>query len=155
MSPYFWMVLVPFCLVACWMIVRRPLRDAMEDVNFDKAREQFRYQREGLEARFLSALERTEPIEKLRWDDARWRDDVVWARDRRTRRILALVGVSFENEPFGNAYTEPPARHATALFEYRKGTWVAEGKRIDEIRPHEAFIGNQRIEPIAQPHRGL
>src|SRR5437868_1813561 len=135
MSPIVWAALVPFCVVAAWVIARRPLRDAFEDMNLDRAREQFRFQREGLEARFLTALERIDPVEKLRWDEARWRDEVVWARDRRTRRILALVGVTFENEPFGNAYTDPPARHSTALFEYRKGKWLAEGKRLDEIRP--------------------
>jgi hypothetical protein len=151
MSPMLWAALVPACCVVGWLLARRPVREAFEDLNLDRARDQFRLQREGLEARFLTAVGRLDPVEKLRWDDAEWRNEVVWARDRRTRRILALVGVSFEPESFTLEYTEPPARHATALFEYRKGKWVAEGRRIDEIRPHEAFIGNQRIEPISLP----
>ena len=62
--------------------------------------------------------------------------------------------MTFDPEPFGGDYPEPPPRHATALFEYTKGKWCAEGKRLDEIRPDEAFIRNQRIEPIAAtPHR--
>ena len=152
MSPMFWAALIPVCFAIGWLIARRPVREAFEDRNLDRARDQFRLQREGLEARFLSALARLDPIEKLRWDEADWRNEVVWARDRRTRHIIALVGVSFEPEAFAQEYTEPPARHATALFEYRKGRWVAEGWRIDEIRPHEAFIGNQRLEPISLPH---
>lgn len=154
MSPMLWAALAPCCAAVGYLVIRRPLRDALQDMNLDRAREQFRLQREGLEARFVTALGRIEPIEKVRWDDAHWRDEVVWARDRRTRRVLALVGVTFESEGFGG-YTEPPARHATALFEYRKGRWHAEGRRIDEIRPHEAFIGNLRIEPIAIPHRSV
>lgn len=148
MSPILWAALIPTGIGCGWLLIRRPLRDALEDLNLDRAREQFRIQREGLEARFVATVNRTEPVEGLRWDEAEWRDEVVWARDRRTRRILALVGVAFEPEVFGG-YSDPPARHATALFEYRKGKWVADGRRLDEIRPHEAFIGNQRLEPIA------
>ncbi len=148
MSPFLWATLIFVGLFAGWFVLRRPLRDAIEDMNLDRAREQFRLQREGLEARFVATLNREEPSEGLRWDDAEWRNEIVWARDRRTRQILALVGVIFEPEGFGG-YTDPPARHATALFEYRKGKWCAEGRRLDEIRPHEAFIGNQRFEPIA------
>ncbi len=152
MWGWLWAVLVPGCLVAAWWIVRRPLRDALEEMNVDRARDGFRLQRERLEAQFLSALGRLDPIEKLRWDDAHWRDEVVWARDRRTRRLLAMVGVSFDSESFGD-FPDCPVRHATAIFEYRKNAWVAEGKRLDEIRPDEAFIRNQRFEPLGLPHR--
>ena len=153
MSSILWAVLVPVCVLASWLIVRRPVRVALEDLSVDRGRDQFRLQREGLEARFLSALARVDPAEKLRWDDAHWRDEVVWARDRRSRHLLALVGVTFDSEPFGD-YPEPPPRHATALFEFRKGRWHADGKRLDEIRPDEAFIGNHRFEPLElQPRR--
>jgi len=151
MSPMLWALLVPVCLLAAWLIVR-PLRAIVEDLNVDRARDQFRLQREGLEARFLSAVGRLDPIEKTRWDEARWRDEIIWARDRRSRRLLALVGVTFEAELFGE-FPESPPHHATALFEYFKGTWHAEGKRLDEIRPDEAFIRNQRFEPLGLPQR--
>ena len=36
-------------------------------------------------------------------------------------------------------------RHATALFEFRKGRWHVEGKRLDEVRPDEAIGRNQRL----------
>jgi hypothetical protein len=147
MSPMLWAALIPVSALAAWLVVRRPLREAIEDLSIDQARDQFRLHREGLEARFLSALARVDPIEKLRWDEATWHNEVVWARDRRTRRLLALVGVTFEVEPFG-IDAEHPLRHSTALFEYRKGKWIAEGKRLDEIRPDEAFIRNHLFEPV-------
>ncbi len=146
----FWVLcvaLIPLGSLAAWLVVRRPMRDAIHSLSIDHARDQFRLHREGLEARFLTALARVDPIEKLRWDEATWPSEVVWARDRRTRRLLALVGVTFEVEPFG-IDAEPPVRHSTALFEFRKGKWHAEGKRLDEIRPDEAFIRNHLFEPV-------
>ena len=117
-------------------------------MHVDHARELFRQQREWLEARFLTALgRRSTPIERLRWEDAHWHDEVLWARDRQTRRLLALIGVHFDADPFDDS-PEPRPRHATALFEFRKGRWIAEGKRLDEIRPDEAVLRHQRFEPV-------
>ena len=133
------------------MIVRRPLRQMVEDMNVDHARASFRKQREWLEARFISVLDRADPIEGQRWESAHWHDEVLWARDRQTRHLLALVCVHFEPEPFDLASTPS---FATVLFEFRKGHWCAEGKRLDEMRPDEAVGRNQRFEAVVvtQPH---
>ena len=66
----------------------------------DQARESFHCQREWLEARFMTALNRIDPAEGARWEDARWHDEVLWARDRQTRHFLALVCVHFDANPF-------------------------------------------------------
>jgi len=123
----------------------------VEEVRFDHARELFRQQREWLEVRFLKALAKADPIESLRWDGAHWHDEVVWARERPSRRLLALIGVHFDPNPFDDLSTPRP-RHATALFEFRKGRWQTEGKRLDEIRPDEAFR-HQRFEPVVTQRR--
>jgi hypothetical protein len=133
------------CLLTIWMIVRRPLRQIVEDVHVDHARELFHQQREWLEARFISALNHADPSEGQRWESAQWHDEVLWARDRQTRRLLALVCVEFEPGPFD--LLQVP-RHATALFEFRKGHWQVEGKRLDETRPDEAVGRNQRYEAV-------
>jgi hypothetical protein len=137
---------LPLCIFAAWFILRRPLRIFLEDLHVDQARDSFRRRREHLEAEFITSLGRFDREEGSRWDDARWHDDVVWARDRQTRCFLALVGVHFEPGPF-----EPPQarRHATAVFEYDKGRWRADGKRLDQIRPDEAVGRNRRFEPVA------
>jgi hypothetical protein len=145
---------VPVCLLAAWVVLRRPVRHLTEDLRVDHARATFRQEREWLEARFLSALARVDPIELVRWEDARWQDEVLWARDRQTRVLLALIGVRFD----GHAYDElgePQPRHATALFEYRRGRWRPEGKRLDEVRPDEAVLRNRRFEPVVVPARRL
>jgi hypothetical protein len=140
------------CLVGVWLVVRGPIRQAWEEAHFNRAREHFRHHRERLEARFLTALAKKEPLERARWEDAHWHDEVVWARERPSRRLLALIGVHFDTDPIFDLSENPP-RHATALFEYRKGQWFAEGKRLDQIQPDEAFLRHHRLEPVVPHHR--
>lgn len=140
--------ILPVCLLIVWLILRRPVRLFVEEMHVDTAREQFRLHRELLEARFVTALGRLDAAEGLRWDEANWHDEVYWARDRQTRRLLALVGVHFDLDPFDEI---PTRRLATAVFEFRKRTWQAEGRRLDEVRPDEAVGRNQRFEPVVLP----
>jgi hypothetical protein len=139
-------VIVVICASLAFWIIRRPLRQIFDDVHLDRARELFHQQREWLEARFISALSHADPVEGQRWESAQWHDEVVWARDRQTRHLLALVCVHFESSPF-EMLALP--RHATALFEFRKGRWHVEGKRLDEVRPDEAIGRNRRFEAVA------
>jgi hypothetical protein len=147
-----WGVVLPSCAVAAWLIVRKPLRQVVEELHVDQARLLFRQQREWLEARFLKALGRLDPIERLRWEDANWHDEVVWARDNQTRRLLALVEIHFDPDPDDES-PDSVTRHATALFEYRRGRWVADGKRLDATRPVDAMVRHGRFEPVAPPQR--
>jgi hypothetical protein len=152
MGLIIWVGVIPTCLIAAWLILRRPLRNFAEEIHVDHARDLFRQQREWLEARFLGALAKGDPTEAARWDEAHWHDEVLWARDRQTRRLLALICVHFDANPFDDL-SEPGPRHATALFEFRKGCWRAEGRRLDEVRPDEAVRRNQRFEPVVTHHR--
>lgn len=154
MGMIIWGGVLPACLFAGWLILRRPVRLFAEELHVDHARDLFRMQREWLEARFLSALARVDPAERMRWEDAQWHNEVLWARDRQTRVFLALIGVHFDASPFDET-ADPSPRHATALFEYRKGRWCSDGKRLDEIEPGEAVLRNHRFEPVVtQPRRG-
>ena len=154
MGLIIWGGVVPACLFAAWAILRRPVRQFAEDLHLDHARDQFRMQREWLEARFLGALARADPIERLRWEDAHWHDELIWARDRQSRTLLALIGVHFDDPTFVE-FGESHPRHSTALFEFRKGRWYAEGKRLDELCPDEAMLRRSRFEPVAtHPRRG-
>ncbi len=147
MGVLIWAGILSVCvLAASWFFLRRPLRQIFEDVHVDHARELFHQQREWLEARFITALTRVDYAEGQRWESAQWDDEVLWARDRQTRHLLALVCVHFDPAPFDLMAI---SRHATALFEYRKGRWHVEGKRLDEVRPDEAVGRNQRFEAVA------
>ncbi len=144
-----WAGILPLCLVTALFLLQRPLRQFFEDLHVDQARESFHHQREWLEARFVTALSRIDPAEGSRWEEAQWHDEVLWARDRKTRRFLALVCVHFEANPFDHFAF---GRLATAVFEYRKGRWYAEGKRLDETRPDEVVGRNRRYEPVVIAH---
>jgi hypothetical protein len=144
-----WCGAVPVAALATWLVARGPVRNLFEAMRFDQARLQFRQQREWLEARFLGALARKDPPEAARWDDAHWQDEVRWARDRRTRLLLALIGVEFDPSPIDDS----APRHATALFEYRKGRWLADGQRVDSLRPDEALLRHRRYEAVTPPER--
>ncbi len=137
--------IVAACLVAAWLIIRRPLRQVFEEVHFEQARVLFRREREWLEARFVTATSRLDPADGQRWDSAFWHDEIVWARDRDTRRLLALVCVHFD-APF-DALHDPGC--ATALFEFHGGRWHADGRRLDLTRPEQAVGHDQPFEAIA------
>ena len=149
-----WLILAGIAagsFAAAWLIAR-PFRRVVDAVRFEQARELFRRRREWLEARFLTNLARTDPIERLRWEEAHWHDEVVWARDRPTGILLALIGVHFDAVPLFDPPDQPP-RLATALFEFRKGTWITEGKRLDQTLPDEAVLRHRRLVPVV-PHPG-
>jgi hypothetical protein len=148
----FWLIwagILPLCLIVALVLLYRPLRLFIEDLHVDQARESFHRQREWLEARFVTALGRLDPVEGARWEEACWNDEVIWARDRQTRHFLALACVRFEASPLDDL---PADRLATAVFEYRNGRWLAEGKRLDEVRPDEAVGRNSRFEPVVIVH---
>jgi hypothetical protein len=151
MGPLIGFGILSVCIFVAWMVLRRPFRQIVEEVHVDHARTLFHQQREWLEARFISALTKSDPAEGQRWEAAQWHDEVIWARDRQTRFLLALVCVHFDPGPFDEF---PGRRHATALFEFRKGQWCVEGKSLDETRPDEAIGRDQRFEEVVvtQPH---
>jgi hypothetical protein len=142
-------LMLPATLAVAWLILRRPFREICGEISFEKARERFRQQREHLEAKFVTQASRLDPSEAERWEEARWQDVVVWARDRKTRVLLALVAVEFAEEPFSDS----PNHHATAIFEFRRDEWGTEGRGLDEVRPDEAFLLHHRLEPIVVAHR--
>jgi hypothetical protein len=140
------------CFCAAWLILRLSFRRVLDVMRVEQARELFRRQREWLEVAFLTSLAKADPGERLRWEDAHWHDEILWARDRQTRRLLALIGVHFDPHSFDQDIETRP-RHATVVFEFHKGRWRADGKRLDRTRPDEAFLRNQRFEPVTIPPR--
>ena len=143
-------VILPSCVCAAWLVVRRPLRQVFEEVGVDQAKILFHRRREWLEAGFLSAISRLDPIERVRWEEARWLDPVTWARDHKSRYLIALVEVQFPGEVM-DLDAASSAGHATAIFEYRRGRWVAEGVRLQATRPADVFHQPGRFEPLARP----
>jgi hypothetical protein len=149
-----WVWILPVSFGAAWLILRLSFRRVFDVMHVEQAREQFKLQREWLEVRFLDSLGKIDSVERLRWEEAHWHDEIVWARDRPTRRLLALIEVHFDADPF-DQYPDHPPRHATVLFEHYRGHWRADGKCLDEVRPAEAFLRHQRFEPVSLPPRRI
>lgn len=145
-----WSLLLPACLIAAWLLVRRWVRLLTGAARIERAHGEFRLRREWLEARFIDVLAYSDPQERPRWEEARWQDDVVWARDRQTGRLLALIAVDFDPDPLCDLPDHPP-RHATVVFEYCRGRWLAEGRHLDEVRPQEALLHHRQFEPVEVP----
>ena len=157
--------LPPLGLVAAWLLMRRPVRAVREDRDFRRALLLFRLRREPLEAAFLRSLAATDPWAIGRWEDGRWLDGVSFARDRQTRRLLALVGVrfgepgfysfGFEEEdddrevgPRGGVAAAPGV--ATVRFAYAQGTWTPDG-RIEGLLPEDALRSRSDLVPVGSP----
>jgi hypothetical protein len=145
-ETWLWGGLILVCGMIAWRIPRCPIRALIERRDTTGARRMFLQQREHLEAAFVQSVFRLEPLEGWRWDAARWSDEVVWARDRRTGTLLALVGVDWEDRTAAGG-------RATAVFEYRRRRWVAEGRRLYAIEPCEAFGRGTNLEPLVIPLR--
>ncbi len=103
----------------------------------------FARQREHLEAEFLPAAAATGKPRGLRWKACEWGDEVVFARERATGRIVALAGVTirFEAVEGGDMEGLPAVgnlRSASAVFVFDRGRWQAPGKTVFNLSPSEA-----------------
>jgi len=135
--------LVPVVLGIAWMI-RRPLRERRQAAEYVKARRDFHFQRERLEARFVQLAGSTGKPRGLRWKDCDFDDDVAYARERNNSSLCAFVGVTISFEAIeGGGMEEVEAvsnlRAATAMFRFVDGRWTTDGRAIFNLRPAEAI----------------
>ena len=138
-----WLALIVLALFALGMALalaaRRP-----KDVPPPEARKRFLQQREHLEAEFFTAAARTGKPRGLRWKNCDWESDVVFARERSTGRLTALVAVTiaFEAVEGGDMEGLPAVgnlRHASAVFFLDGERWRTTGKTVFNLNPSEAL----------------
>lgn len=118
----------------------RPLRLARVAEKLARAQRDFHRQREFLEARFIERAAASGKPRGLRWSDVDFDDDVIYARDRRTRRLKALVAIEVCFEAVeGGGMEEVEAvsnvRAATAEFLHDGARWTTEGKVYFNLVP--------------------
>jgi hypothetical protein len=108
------------------------------------ARKRFHWQREWLEARFLTLASQSGKPRGLAWSDCNFDDDVAFARDRNSGQLRALVGVTIsfqavagggleDNENVGNL------RSATAVFRLDGAEWSTDGRAIFNLSPAQTI----------------
>ena len=140
------------------MLATRPLRVARAAEKLARAQRDFHRQRELLEARFVDRAASSGKPRGLRWTDVDFDDDVIYARDRRTRRLKALVAIEVGFEAIeGGGMEEVEAvsniRAATAEFLHDGDRWTTEGRVFFNLAPAATVKYLQTdLELVAEEH---
>jgi hypothetical protein len=130
--------------LAMILISWRPLRGIFREIHVERAREMFALQRERLELFFIEAAMQSGKPRGLRWSDCDWAKEVRFARDRRTGKLVALVGVTVRFEPLEGSEMEDwpqvaDLRNATGVFYFLRGQWHTDGRALFNMNPDEAL----------------
>ena len=136
----------------------RPIHAARRAEQLARACRDFHRQREPLEARFIERAAASGKPRGLHWLDVEFDDDVVYARDRRTGRLKALVAieVSFEDIE-GGCMEEVEAvsrvRAATAEFFHDGSRWQTDGRVYFNLAPSATvkYLSSD-LEMVAEEH---
>jgi hypothetical protein len=118
----------------------RPIQAARQAERLARAQRDFHRQREPLEAKFIEQAAASGKPRGLRWLDVDFEDDVVYARDRRSGRLKALVAIDVRFEAVeGGGMEEVEAvgnvRAATAEFFHDGVRWQTAGRVYFNLVP--------------------
>jgi hypothetical protein len=121
------------------------------------AAEQFRANRANLEKSFLAAAAATGKPRGLAWTSCRFAGDPLFAVDRRTHDLVALIGATVTFEAIaGGGMEEVEAvgnvRYVTAVFTHRRDAWETDGRAVFNLEPAEAL---ERFGDALEPARSL
>ncbi len=122
----------------------RPWREARWRKRFASAVQAFHQARERLELDFFQQAAFSGKPRGLAWTKCDFGDRAVWAREKATGELIALVPVtiSFEAVP-GGGMEEVEAVHnlraATAVFHHRQDTWGSQGRVLFNLSPEAAI----------------
>ncbi len=129
-----------FFLAAC---LNQPLRRWAYQREEQQAREQFRHQRETLEAKFFDMARQLGKPRDLVWVECDWQETVTFARDAQTGLLTAFaaVNVSFEAVEGGDMEEVEAVgllRECAAVFHYKEGAWGTGGRALFNMNPEDA-----------------
>lgn len=136
----------------------RPIRAARQSERLALEQRDFHRQREQLEAKFIERASISGKPRGLRWTEVTFDDDVVYARDRHTGRLKALVAIEVSFEAVeGGGMEEVEAvsnvRAATAEFLHDAGRWKTEGRVYFNLAPTATvkYLSSD-LELVAEEH---
>lgn len=153
-----------FCVAAlagvATALALRPIRMARQLEKVARAQRDFHRQREPLEAKFFDLAAISGKPRGLRWVDIEFDDDVVYARERKTRRLKALVAIEVRFEAVeGGGMEEVEAvsrvRAATAEFIHDGDRWTTQGRVYFNLAPSATvkYLAAD-LEVVAEAPRG-
>ena len=136
----------------------RPIRLARQAERLARSQRDFHRQREQLEAKFIERAAISGKPRGLRWTDVTFDDDVVYARDRRTGSLKALVAIEVCFEAIeGGGMEEVEAvsnvRAATAEFLLDGSRWRTDGRVYFNLAPSATvkYLSSD-LELVAEEH---
>jgi hypothetical protein len=140
MSHVWWLSIVVIVLVALVVFLRRPRRKASRTVPLLGAKQRFRMQREGLEAKFIQLAASRARRGAPRWADCSFDDDVAYVRNRATGELSAFVAMTIaaEDEEAATSEAIGNLQAGTAVFRFDRDHWVTDGRAILTLSPIEA-----------------
>ena len=147
--PPIWSIVTQFFIVAVVvaavaLLVWAARRPARRRSQYPRQRDEFDRQREGLQRQFFEAAASSGKPRGLAWKSCQFHDGALFAVDRASGELHALVGVTIGFEAIqGGGMEEVEAvsnlRCATAVFAVRKGEWTTEGRAVFNLEPHEVL----------------
>lgn len=122
----------------------RDVRALRRRLNAEKGKSDFAYQRERLEFEFLKRAQAAGIPRGLVWEECEFERTVTFVRDRKTKTLRALVGVTiqFSAVPGGGLEGHPNVqllRAATAVFDYDGKRWSTGGRALFNLDPPHAM----------------
>lgn len=147
-SLMFWILLGCGLLIGALILgvlyARPRVRARAIKTELEEARRTFHQRREWLEARFVSLASHSGRPRGLRWAECDFEDTVAFARERRTGRLRALVGVSIQFEAIdGGGMEEVEAvanrKAATVVFRLDGPNWDVEGRALFNLNPAQTI----------------
>ena len=136
------------------LVVGQPLLKALQKREAEAAIQNFRTQREQLEAKFFDIASRLGKPRDLRWLDCDWQNRVTFGREVESGLLTAFAAVEISFEAVeGGDMEEVEAvgtvRDAAALFHYKDGSWGTGGRALFNMNPADALERlNDQYEPI-------
>ena len=146
-------LIIVIAAVLLWLMWP-PFRRLGSDIQAARAQELFLLQRERIQPLFLPAASATGKPRGLRWKDCQFDSAIQFARDRQSRQLIALVGVTISFEAIPGSDMEGVEavgnlRNASAIFFFHQGHWLTMGKAVFNLNPDEAIVHfGDRYEPL-------
>lgn len=151
MSVHFWILVAAAAfLLAGAGLIWWPIRAARWEARYARARRDFHWQRERLEAKFVQLGLINTKGHAPRWTDCRFDDDVAYARNRATGELTAYVAAVIELDGFargrllGGGSGLGGQGAATAVFRFEGDRWETDGRAIFKLSPTETIDFYQR-----------
>ncbi|MBI1310705.1 hypothetical protein GC176_05305 [bacterium] len=141
-------------ILAVLLLFGQPLLRWLQRKQAKQAFEQFRVQREQLEAKFFDLASRLGKPRDLRWLDCDWQSGVTFGRDVQTGMLTAFVAVNIRFEAVEGGDMEfveavGLLRDAAAVFHYQHGCWGTGGRALFNMNPADALNRlSDQYEPV-------